>query len=146
MAISFCHSRNTDLTPRHSLLVGEPTEELVGETDGEKGGGVQVGHDLVQDLSRQPAEDVRRQQRDVTAVSQQRAAVGTNTAWMFSFERRSNSSLALIERLIERQHLLLWKVLVSKEALVESPGGINQRQSKGNQSQAMHEVLGGKIF
>lgn len=79
-------------------------------------------------------------------MSQQGVVVGTNRVWMFSFELRPNSSLALIERLLERQHSLMWKLLVSKEALVKSPGESNQRQSKGNQSRAMHEVPGGEIF
>lgn len=76
MAISFCHSRNTDPTLRHSLLVGEPIEELVGETDGEKGRGVQVGHDLVQDLSRQPA-----RRREASAEGRDSCVTEARSSW-----------------------------------------------------------------
>lgn len=80
-------------------------------------------------------------------MAQRRVVVGANTVWMFSFELRPSSSLALIEGLIERQRSLTRKVPVSKEALVESPGESNQRQKvKGTKAERCVKLPGGETF
>jgi len=43
----------------HSLVVGEPVEELADVADAEQGGGVQVRQNLNQNLRREPEEEIR---------------------------------------------------------------------------------------